>query len=207
MLLIRHLEPEESVRGRAYGSLDVPLSAAARRHADELAQGLEGVRLAAVYTSPLRRAYETAAPIAARHGLVPCGHAGLRELDFGELESRRYEDVERTWPELFLAWMDDPTGVSFPGGESFADLRGRAIGAADEIRARHAGSAVAVVAHGGVTRAILAAVLDMPDDAIFRLDQAYGGVSVIDWFGDTAIVRLLNAKPSQASGHRASFGR
>jgi alpha-ribazole phosphatase len=192
LLLIRHLEPDQSVHGRAYGSLDAPLSALALEQAAKLAQALDGVRLDAVYASPLRRALETATPLAVHRKLVPVVHEGLREIDFGEIEGSRYEEVEQGRPDFFRSWMSDPTGVSFPGGESFADLRLRVLGAAEEIRARHRGSAAALVAHGGVTRAIVAASLGMPDEALFRLDQAYGAVSVVDWFGETPILRVLN---------------
>ncbi len=193
LLLIRHLEPDRSVRGRAYGSVDAPLSALALEQAAKLAQALEGVPLDAVYASPLRRAIETATPLAVDRQLAPVVHEGLPEIDFGEIEGCRYEEVEKDRPDLFRSWMSDPTGVSFPGGESFADLRLRVLAATEEIRARHRGRGVALVAHGGVTRAIVAASLSMPDEALFRLDQAYGAVSVVDWFGETPILRVLNS--------------
>jgi broad specificity phosphatase PhoE len=194
LLLIRHLEPDRSVHGRAYGSLDAPLSALALEQAAKLAQALDGVPLDAVYASPLRRSLETATPLAAERQLVPVVHEGLREIDFGELEGSRYEEVEQGRPDFFRSWMANPMGVSFPGGESFAELRLRVLGAAEEIRKRHQGSAVALVAHGGVTRAIIAASLSMPDEALFRLDQAYGAVSVVDWFDEVPVVRAVNAR-------------
>jgi broad specificity phosphatase PhoE len=194
LILVRHLEPWEGVAGRAYGALDVPLSAEARSQAEQLAKALAPVDLAAVYTSSLRRALETAAPIAALHGLSPSIHEGLREIDLGELEGQRYDDLERGRPELFRDWMEDPTGVSFPKGESFAELRTRALAAAEEIRERHHGFTTALVAHGGVTRAIIAASLEVPDHALFRLDQSYGAVSVIDWIDGTPVIRLLNGR-------------
>ena len=193
LLLIRHLEPDRSVHGRAYGSLDAPLSALALEQAAKLAQALESVRLDAVYSSPLRRALETATPLAVHRKLVPIVHEGFREIDFGEIEGSRYEEIEESSPGLFQSWISDPTGVTFPGGESFAELRLRVLAAAEEIRERHRGSAVALVAHAGVTRTIVAASLSMPDEALFRLDQAYGAVSVIDWLGETPILRVLNA--------------
>jgi broad specificity phosphatase PhoE len=193
LLLIRHLEPDSSVQGRTYGSLDAPLSALALEQAAKLAQALDGIHLDAVYASPLRRALETATPLAVRRKLVPVVHEGLREIDFGELEGSRYEEVEEGRPDFFRSWMSDPTVVSFPGGESFADLRLRVLAAADEIRARHRRGVVALVAHGGVTRAIVAATLSMPNEALFRLDQSYGAVSVVDWLGETPILRVLNA--------------
>jgi broad specificity phosphatase PhoE len=203
LLLIRHLEPDESIAGRAYGALDVPLSAAARERAERLAGGLAGVPLAAVYTSPLRRAVETAVSIASRHGVVPRPHEGLRELHFGELEGERFDDLRQREPELFDAWMSDPTGVVFPGGESFSDLRRRALTAAEGIRRSHVGDTVAVVTHGGVARAILADTLEMPARALFRLDQPYGAVSVVDWLDATPVVRLVNADLITPPGGRA----
>jgi broad specificity phosphatase PhoE len=193
LLLIRHLEPDRSVHGRAYGSLDAPLTALAVKQATKLARALDGVHLDAVYASPLHRALETATPLAVHRRLVPVVHEGLREIDFGEIEGSRYEEVEQSRPDLFRSWMSDPTKVSFPGGESFADVRLRVLAAVEEIRARHRGSGVALVAHVGVTRAIVAASLSMPDEALFRLDQGYGAVSVVDWLGETPILRVLNA--------------
>ena len=61
------------------------------------------------------------------------------------------------------------------------------------IRARHAGEAVAVVAHGGVVRVVLADVLDLPDAAFFRLDQPYGALSVVDWVDGAPVVRVAGA--------------
>jgi alpha-ribazole phosphatase len=190
LILIRHAEPDEWVRGRSYGSLDVPLSAAGREQAGKVARVLEGASIDAVFASPLRRALETAAPLARARGLEPVAHEGLRELSFGELEGLTYAEIERDRPELYESWMTDPTGTRFPGGEGFADLCERVLGAAAEIRTAH--DAAAIVAHGGVTRAILAEALGMPSHAIFRLDQPYGAISVVDWIDGASVVRAVN---------------
>ena len=190
LLFLRHAEPEEDSRGRCYGSLDVGLSRAGAEHAERLARELAGLPLDAVYSSPRRRALDTAAPIAAVHNLVPEADNRLRELDFGILEGRRYEEIERSEPELFCAWMETPTEVSFPGGESYADLRRRAVAACDEIRRRN--PCALVVTHGGVVRAVVSECLAIPAALIFRLDQSYGGLTVVDWIEETPILRLLN---------------
>jgi alpha-ribazole phosphatase len=193
LTLVRHLETDESLRGRAYGALDVPLSARALRQAEDLASSLEGMPFAAVYSSPLGRALETAGPVASRHGLVPIANEALRELDFGEVEGLLYQEVEANRPELFSSWMREPTRTAFPGGESFADLRARVRPAVEQIRTAYAGKTVAVVSHGGVIRTILADALALADDAVFWLDQSCGGVSVIDWLGEVPLLRLVNA--------------
>jgi alpha-ribazole phosphatase len=193
LVLVRHCEPQEEARGLCYGRLDVGLSIAGREHAARLAPALTTLEWEAVYASPRLRARETADPLAAARGLEPRLDEGLRELDFGELEGRSYDEIAASDPELYRAWMERPTTVSFPGGESFADLKKRALAALDRIRAEH--EAALVVTHGGVLRAGLAAWLAMPDEAIFRLDQRYGGVTIVDWIDDVPLVRVMNGEP------------
>lgn len=193
VVLVRHAETEESARGRCYGRLDVRLSPRGLRQAQGLAAALADLPLAAVYASPLARALETARPIAAARGLEPAVGEALGELDFGELEGLRYDEIEAERPELFRAWMDEPARVRFPGGEGLSDLRARVLPALEEIRARHEREAVAVVAHGGVVRIVLAEALGLEDGALFRLDQAEGGVSVVDWLDGAPVVRVANA--------------
>ena len=196
LVLIRHAEPDESIRGRSYGRLDVPLSPAGRAQAAAIAEALCDARLDAVFASPLRRAIETAAPLAEARGLAVVTHDGLRELQFGALEGLAFDEIARERPKLYESWMTDPTETRFPDGESFADLRERALAAAAEIRSEH--ERAAVVAHGGVTRAILADALEMPARAIFRLDQPYGAISVVEWMDGTALVRALNLRAEPA---------
>lgn len=205
LLLIRHAQPKEEARGRCYGTLDIGLSPRGRRHAQLLAHTLDRIPLAAIYTSPRERAIETAAPLAAVHGLKAIVDEALRELDFGDFEGKTYDEIERSHPELYRQWMQTPTLVQFPGGESYPRLRRRALQARDAIRARHPGETVAVVAHGGVLRAMLAACLSMPDEAIFRLEQSYGAISIVDWIDSLPLLRLLNGQPTMVARKRRGF--
>jgi alpha-ribazole phosphatase/probable phosphoglycerate mutase len=190
LLLVRHAEPSELAHGRCYGSLDVGLAAAGVVHAAQLAEELSVVPYDAVYASPRTRARETAEPLAAARELTVVVADELRELDFGAFEGRTYEEIERSEPELFARWMTTPTAVRFPGGESYGDLRVRAGRVLDAIRDAH--DTAIVVTHGGVIRAGLAGWLELPDHAIFRLDQSYCGVTVVEWVGETPIVRVVN---------------
>ncbi|MGH3022252.1 MAG: histidine phosphatase family protein [Gaiellaceae bacterium] len=194
LVLLRHAETDESMRGRCYGSLDVPLSAAGLRRAAALGLALRELGAAVVYSSPLVRALDTARAIASAQGLEPVVRPDLRELDFGELEGMTYDEIAAERPELYRFWMEDPASVRFPAGESLADLRERVLPALAEIRATHAGEAVVVVAHGGVVRVALADVLGIPDAAFFRLDQPPGGISVVDWLDGVPVVRVVNAE-------------
>jgi alpha-ribazole phosphatase/probable phosphoglycerate mutase len=205
VLLVRHAQPTDAVRGRCYGALDVGLSAAGRQQAQRLAATLRRTALTALYASPSQRALDTAAPVAATHGLGPIVDERLSEIDFGDFEGRSYEEIEHSHPDLYRRWMHTPTLVQFPGGESYADLRVRALEAMETIRATHVGKTTAVVSHGGVLRTMLAACLEMPAEAIFRLDQSYGAISVVDWIDSMPIVRLLNAQPAALAPKRHGF--
>jgi alpha-ribazole phosphatase/probable phosphoglycerate mutase len=193
-VLVRHAQPAEEAHGRCYGSLDIGLSAAGYEQTRLLARALRPVALRAVYTSPRRRATETAAPLAACHRLVPISEDALREIDFGAFEGRSYDELRRGYPGLYRQWMETPTAVQFPGGESYSTLRTRALAAMESIRTRHLGETVAVVSHGGVLRAMLAACLVMDDAAVFRLEQSHAAVSIVDWIETVPLVRLLNAQ-------------
>ena len=179
LLLIRHGRPVDDARGRCYGRLDVGLSPEGLVEAAGLGHALTA---ATVVSSPARRALETAIALG-----EPEVDERLRELDFGELEGRTYEEIERERPELFAAWMRTPTEVRFPGGEGFEDLRRRAAAAATELRARHDGGTVAVVTHGGVVRALVADALGLPSAAIFRSTSAMPACR--SWTGSTATRR------------------
>lgn len=190
IVLCRHADPEADARGRCYGSLDVGLSPEGRARAEQLARQLASLEVDAVYASPRRRALATAEPVAAAAALELRVHDALRELDFGELEGLLYDEIAATRPELYQAWMERPTSVAFPGGESFADLKTRALEALDAIRRTH--RCAVVVTHGGVVRAALAGWLSLPDENVFVLGQDYCGVTIVDWFDDTPLIRLVN---------------
>src|SRR4051812_39591169 len=101
LVLVRHAEPEEDVRGRCYGTLDVALSPRGREQAQQLARRLQSVECDAVVASPRARAVQTAEPFAAARGLRVQVDDALREIDFGALEGRTYEEIEQSEPPLF----------------------------------------------------------------------------------------------------------
>jgi probable phosphoglycerate mutase len=193
LLLIRHAEVDVAMQKRVFGRLDVALSGAGRERAERLARTLAAAEpIAAVYSSPLRRALDTAAPLTRELGLEPIVVDDLRELDFGDLEGLTLAEIAERFPGV-VAWTTAPAAVAFPGGESTAALQERSVRAVRGIAGRHVGETVAVFAHAVVIRTVLADALAMPLDAMFRLDPSHGGISVVEWHDGQPFVRTVNA--------------
>jgi alpha-ribazole phosphatase/probable phosphoglycerate mutase len=194
--LIRHGEPEARAKGRCYGRLDVGLSPRGREQMQETARWLEKVPLNGVHASPRVRAKESALPIIATRKVAVEIHEQFSELNFGEFDGMTYEEAEEKYPTIYKQWMENPTQVTFPGGESYAMLRARVLSFLREVVDVHHDRAGAIVSHGGVNRVILADALNLRDEDAFRFDISYASVSVIDYYPNTAVVRLLNGGPS-----------
>lgn len=195
LVLVRHGEPDAAIRGRCYGRLDVSLSPRGRTQMRHTRRRLAGAPIAAFYSSPARRAVESARILASNRGSVSTCD-GLREIDFGHFEGLAYSEIAERFPRLYEQWMSAPTTVTFPGGEPFEDMVSRVRAALDAIRAAHPSQVVAAVSHGGVNRIALGSALGLDLSRMFVIDQGYASISVIDYFGTAPLVRLVNAEPA-----------
>jgi probable phosphoglycerate mutase len=142
---VRHGETTWNAERRIQGQThDVPLSDRGREQAREVAQTLASVPAGAIYSSDLRRAIETAAPIAEALRLPVIEVPALRERHFGDLQGQRYEDVRQ---RMETAWRDPDLRV--PGGESWRDAYDRVSRFLDTIRAAPPAPELVLVTHGG----------------------------------------------------------
>ena len=186
--LIRHGEPVEEARGRCYGTFDFELSPAGREQMAQVAQYLRDEPIAAVYTSPLSRARESAQIIRPHAEVV----TDLREIDFGELEGLPYDEIAVRYPDVYRQWMESPTEVQFPKGEAFEEMRERVLRAFDKIRSLPDGRTIAIVSHGGVNRILLAWALQIPDSCLFRLKQDYAAINLLAITDELPVVEMVN---------------
>jgi broad specificity phosphatase PhoE len=178
ILLVRHGESVDNAPpARIQGQRDPPLSQLGREQAEALADQVAGEGLAALYTSQMRRARETAEIVAARIGLEPRVDARLAEVDMGEWQGRLRSELLRDHPEVWDAWRRADPAVRFPGGESIGELSDRVLAALADVAA---GALPAlVVCHGGPIRVALGAARgpsgvqgDIGNAELFRLDPS-----------------------------------
>jgi probable phosphoglycerate mutase len=168
MLCIRHAQSTWNALGRWQGQADPPLSAQGRREAKALASLLarEAGSVAAIVTSDLLRARQTAAALGAAFGLEPEPLPALREVDIGSWSGRVGEEIARLWPEEYARFRAGDLELRLGGGESRRALRARAAGAVRALERRFAGREIAVVTHLGWLRALRPG-LELPNTGHF----------------------------------------
>jgi alpha-ribazole phosphatase len=191
--IIRHGEPAPETRSWCYGHLDIELSAVGRKQVQAVADKLSSEPICAIYSSPRRRALESAAILAELLRVPISPEERFREIDFGDFEGRLYDDIALHYPDLYRQWMEHPTETQFPNGESFVQMQARVIQAADELYARHRGETIAIVSHGGVNRILLAAALGVANANIFHIAQRYAATNLLVLMGDYPSIELMNA--------------
>jgi broad specificity phosphatase PhoE len=125
-------------------------------------------------------------------GLSPVAVPELRERDFGAWEGLSFDEIEERWPGEFRAWARDPLRFSPLGGESTLEVRDRVVPAVEDLLGRHPDAAVCLVAHGGVNRIVLCHYLGVPLEHIFRIEQDFACVNLIEFHHGYPVVRLLN---------------
>jgi broad specificity phosphatase PhoE len=172
--------------------IDEPLAPLGVEQARCVAARLAGVRLAAVYSSPMKRSMETAEAIAAAAGLRVEPIEGLREVRVGVWEGLTWPEVERTDPERFRLYRDDPERHGYPGGETLRQLFERVAPALAELMRRHVGEQIAVVAHSVVNRVYLGEVLGVSLGQGRSIAQANCNVSQVRWQDGKPRVLTLN---------------
>ncbi len=191
--LIRHGEIEGSGVFRYNGQADVQLTAQGLHQYHLLADRLADKRIAACYTSDLSRCVQGARILCARWGLQPVLKKELRELSFGAWEGLTWDELAERYPEEWQARMNDFVGYRVPGGENLHDLQSRLLPALGRIIGGHQGEDVLVVGHGGGNRVILLSALGAPLSSMFRIEQDYGCLNIIDYYADgNPVVTLLN---------------
>jgi ribonuclease H / adenosylcobalamin/alpha-ribazole phosphatase len=193
MLLLRHGQTELSVQRRYSGRGNPALTDLGRRQAEAAAEYIArrgGV--AAVVTSPLQRAYDTAAAAAKALKLDVIVEDGLIETDFGAWEGLTFAEAAARDPELHPNWLRD-VRVSPPDGESFANVHTRVRRVVDRIIAEYGGKTVLVVSHVTPIKTVLQLALDAGPSVLYRLHLDLASLSIAEFYPDgRASVRLVN---------------
>lgn len=211
LFLIRHgltAQTGKILYGRLSG---IGLDDRGRAQAEELVRRFDGVRLTALYSSPLERCVETVEPLAAAQRLAIVGRTDLEEMDAGSWTGRSLAQLRRT--ALWKTVQRQPSAFRFPdGGESFPEAQARAVAEVERIARRHRRGRVAVATHGDIVRIVVAHFLGTPLDGFQRIvvDTASVSVLALDGHGDARVLLVndvgglvrFGAAPPRGAGRR-----
>jgi 2,3-bisphosphoglycerate-dependent phosphoglycerate mutase len=192
IIAVRHGETAWNADSRIQGHRDISLNDTGRWQAHRLGQALAAEEIAAVYSSDLGRAWQTAQPIAERRGIAVMPDEGLRERCFGLFEGRTFDEISAQWPHHAQSWRQRvPEWQPPDGGESLLQLRERVTRKVTDLAARHPGEQIVVVAHGGVLDALYRVATgqdvaaprtwELPNGAINRLLWTPEGFTLVGW--------------------------
>jgi broad specificity phosphatase PhoE len=180
LLLIRHGESQGNSELRIQGQGAYPLTERGLEQSLLVAQRLRRLSLAALYSSPIKRAHLTASVIAEATGLKVTKLPGVKEYDFGELSSITYRELVEKHPEIVEQYRRGPDYPSFPGAEDREDFRRRVCDALWDVAERHPGASAAVVTHAGPIGVFCLEVLGLPYRRPVPLRVYNGSITVVE---------------------------
>ena len=191
VLLIRHGETEWNRELVFRGRADMPLSERGHEQARLLGEHLAGVKIDAVYSSPLQRAVQTAQPVADGQKIDVVTGEAIVDVDFGKWTGLSRDEVKDKYPESFRKWHSDPLDMIFDSGDSMTQVAKRSR---EYLNGLVTGDyqRVAVVTHRVIIKMLLVSILEARGKAFWSLQFDTCSISAIEGTGNGWSVKYLN---------------
>jgi broad specificity phosphatase PhoE len=180
LILARHGETEWNVEKIYRGRTDVNLDEVGMKQAELLGKYLSNWKLEAIYSSPLKRAIDTANIIARYQKIGVQIAEGLIDFDYGEWQSLPEQEVKRLYPTLLNEWHNNPHKVSMPSGESLEDVRRRASEVVNDVLSKYRGSVV-LVSHRVVNKVLICSLLGLDNSYFWNIKQDVSGITIFNY--------------------------
>lgn len=185
IILIRHGETAWNAERRLQGHIDIGLNEEGQRQAQALGAALQEEPLAAIISSDLQRAWQTAQAVARWHGVPLQSDLGLRERCFGGFEGLTYDEIGQRFPREFADWhgrhLDAPLPPGLHQGETFRNFYQRVMQAIGQAARRYCGQTIALVAHGGVLECAYRSACDIALDSPRQFPVLNASVNRLTW--------------------------
>lgn len=193
IILVRHGETQWNKEGRYQGQIDTELSEEGYRQTELVADALKDVHLDAFYGSPLKRSYLTAQMVAKFHNNAEVKiEPRFTEISHGEWEGLLSSEVDSKYGDMVKDWKDKPHTVHMPGGEHLEQVQQRSMAALYDIVKSHPNQTVLIAAHDAINKVIICGVLEIGLQNFWRVKQDNTGISILEFYADTARVCALN---------------
>jgi broad specificity phosphatase PhoE len=190
VFLLRHGETAWNKQGRVMGRTQVPLDADGIKQIQKIAPLVAPLELDGIYTSPLRRAVQTARVVAEGTNLPIRKSEGLNEIAFGDWAGRYFDDLVHD--ALYRSFIKSPAKTVLPGGETISDVQRRGLSVINEAAQKVPGGRFLFVSHGDVIRAILSHYMKLPLNEYRRLRVDNGSLSALQTDRRWAEIKYVN---------------
>ena len=190
ILLVRHGQTNANAGGFYMGWSDEDLNELGYTQARRLSVRLASLPIASIYTSPLRRAYTTAAILAKPHKLELKVLDDLIEIQLGDWQGLHMDEIKRRWPELWQQSRTDPSELTLPNGESYRQVTERAVRAFEMVVGANQGKQAAIVTHEVIVKVLIAHVLGVSNSVYRRLMVDNASLSLIRINNNPQLVKL-----------------
>ncbi len=191
IILARHGETEWNVAEVFRGQIEIDLSETGVKQTKLLAEYLSKSAIEAIYSSPLKRACQTAEIIAQPHKLKVNADPDLIDFNFGQWQGLPLEEVKKKYEDLYTKWVAHPEQVSIPGGESLEDVFRRIVRFNNKIISSHHGT-VLIVGHRVVNKVMLCAMLGLDNSHFWKIKQDTCGISILTYQDEQFILTRHN---------------
>jgi broad specificity phosphatase PhoE len=191
LILARHGETVWNIEKIYRGRTDVDLDEVGIKQAELLGKYLTNYGIEAIYSSPLKRALDTANAIARYQNIDVQIAESLLDFDYGEWQRLPELEVERLYPALLSEWYNNPHKVRMPGGESLEDVRKRAIEIVNDVISTYQGSVV-LVSHRVVNKVLICSLLGLDNSHFWNIKQDVGGVTIFDYIDGRFVLTRHN---------------
>lgn len=190
LILVRHGETLWNREGRVQGTSDIELSDMGRLQVQRLAESLRNDNIKNIYSSPLRRAYETASIIAEQIGIPVRLESGLREMDTGDFEGMSHRELGSEHKPFLHQWLKDPASVKMPNGESLLEVQDRAWKVIDNIFRNMENTLI--VSHNFTLTTIICKISGISLSDFGKAHMGLASKTIIDVLDGEASLELLN---------------
>ncbi len=179
LILIRHGQTDYNLQNRYCGFSNPLLNNQGIKQSERLAARVKDIKIDKVYSSDLKRAYQTAEIIFKNNPIEKV--ADFREMNFGLFEGLKYEEITEIYPKLYRDWINNPIKVKIPNGEGLKDLNKRVKKRLSFMLSEHRDRTIALVIHGGPIRIILCDALKFGLKMFWQIEQDVGALNIIDY--------------------------
>ena len=192
LYLLRHGQSEWNILNKVQGQEDINLTDKGIEQAKKAADRLYNEEIDLIYTSDLKRAYETAKIVGSRLNLDINKVEGLREINFGIWQGLKLDEIKKDYESEYSLWRKEPHKLNLETAEKLSELQDRMLKTTNELIMRNPNRNILLVSHGTAIKALILGILDIDISKYNKITIGNVGLSIIEFREFSPVIKVLN---------------